>query len=349
MPGSRWWRWPRFIRHCSPTRRRRDFVVMTALPSLALFGLVMNALLLVEEAGSLASSYPRHMFVLPARTRTLVFWPMVLGVTIVALTWVAVALLVYRPSGIALPVLLPALGLAAFMAWAQAFSWMPLPVPWLRSLIVTFAMSALVAVPLRLAVTSSASTTALACLLAGYIVAAWLFAWAAVTCDRRGLAWVPSRRVPLASAIFDRAVTGRRRRPFASPLAAQEWYDARCHGLMLNGFVRLALFFIWLILMTAGRRHESLQWFSMMLTLLAVVVIVVIAAAGTSLGRFVPVWSTSTVATTFVFTRPLATQRIVAAKYRVAVRSVVTTVLLAGAGAACWVFASGNTDNAPCS
>ena len=65
------------------------------------------------------------MLTLPVRTRTLVFWPMLFASASGGLLWVGDALLIYRPAGYQLPVLVPALGLAGFMAWAQAVAWMP--------------------------------------------------------------------------------------------------------------------------------------------------------------------------------------------------------------------------------
>jgi hypothetical protein len=323
-----------------------SFVSFSALPLIVAFGLVLNALLLVEEAGSLSSSYPRHMLTLPVRTRTLVFWPMVYSTAAGALMWIVVAVMVYRPSGFEVPVLVPALALAAVMAWVQAFAWMPMPVPWLRAIVVISSMSALAALPLRLAAAGTASTPVLALMLAGYIVAAWPLAWAAVACDRRGLAWAISPQGLRVENITSRLIRGQRPRPFESPLAAQEWYELSCHGLMMNGFVRGTLLLVWLTLFTKGRHAEGLVWFSIMIALLVAVVVVVISSAGTGLGRLTPVWSDSKGVATFVVTRPLATERFVAAKFRVAARSVLVTCVLAAWATAVWVFVSGNTENA---
>ena len=89
---------------------------------------------------------------------------------------------------------------------------------------------------------------------------------------------------------------------------------------------------MWVVLLTKGRRTETLQWFSMMIMLLIVVLVVVIASAGTSLGRLGPVWSDAKGVVNFVVTRPMSTEHIVAAKFRVAARSVLVTWLLAVVG-----------------
>src|SRR5688572_8465264 len=71
------------------------------------------------------SGYPSWMFTLPVRTSYLVAWPMLYGVVSVGLLWIVFALLVWRPLGMAVHVLWPALFLAAAMAWIQASVWTP--------------------------------------------------------------------------------------------------------------------------------------------------------------------------------------------------------------------------------
>ena len=76
----------------------RYALLVSLLPLIGVFGYFMNALLFVEDVGSLSSGYPRRMFSLPVPTRTLVIWPMLYGSATVALLWVATACLVYRPG-----------------------------------------------------------------------------------------------------------------------------------------------------------------------------------------------------------------------------------------------------------
>ena len=95
-------------------------VVASIFPLVGVFGYVLNALLLAEEPGSMSSSYPRSMLALPVRTSTLVISPLLCGTLAATLLWVATSVMVYRPSGFEVPVLLPALALAAAMAWLLA-------------------------------------------------------------------------------------------------------------------------------------------------------------------------------------------------------------------------------------
>src|SRR5262249_54393221 len=62
----------------------------------------------------------------------LVGWPMLYGVLVLGLGWVCYVRLVVWPSGSQLPLAWPALLLACCLAWLQALSWSPFPLPWLR-------------------------------------------------------------------------------------------------------------------------------------------------------------------------------------------------------------------------
>jgi len=72
------------------------------------------------------SLYPARMFTLPVSTAALAGWPMLYGTLTMAGLWVAVALVALWPSGVPAPLIWPALFAAAFVAWLQAFAWMPL-------------------------------------------------------------------------------------------------------------------------------------------------------------------------------------------------------------------------------
>jgi hypothetical protein len=127
------------------------------VPLAGVFAFVMNALLFTEDEGNLSSRYPRHMLTLPVRTRTLAFWPMLFAPSGAALLWVAAALLIYRPGGHELPVLIPALGLAALMAWAQALAWLPITKFVLREVMNIALVAALGALPIWLTFTGRGS------------------------------------------------------------------------------------------------------------------------------------------------------------------------------------------------
>src|SRR5205823_14801920 len=79
--------------------------------------------------------YPSRSFTLPLRTVTLAGWPMALGATAGALLWLAVAGLALRPGGLPVPLLWPAVFVAALLAWVQALMWFPFPLPFLRLMV----------------------------------------------------------------------------------------------------------------------------------------------------------------------------------------------------------------------
>ena len=79
-------------------------------------------------AGDLAarqSIFPARMFALPVRTEALVGWPMLYGAGTAALLCTTASLFVRLSWGIDLPLIWPALLVAAFLAWTQALTWMP--------------------------------------------------------------------------------------------------------------------------------------------------------------------------------------------------------------------------------
>jgi hypothetical protein len=322
--------------------------VSSTVPLVVVFAFMLNALLVVEDHGSLSSRFPRHMLTLPVRTRTLAFWPILFASSTAPLFWVAAAHLIYRPAGYQLPVLIPALGLAALMAWAQALAWLPITNFVLREVTNIALVAALGALPIWLTFTGRGSGGLITTIFVLYLVSAGVLGWAAITSDRRGQTWRfwPERSpfewiaTPLALA--------RNNRPFRSPFAAQVWYEWNCHGLMLNGLVGLMLFSVWTVLLATGR-HGSPQWFAMIVGILVIGVVAAIAATGVSFGRFRPIWSHSRVfviADTFMATRPMSTSRLVAAKFRMSAASVLWNWALAVTGTTVWIVVSGNLDNA---
>jgi hypothetical protein len=325
--------------------------LVSLAPVVGIFAFVLDSLLFVEDAGSLTSRYPRYMLTLPLRTRTLVFWPMLFVSVGAGLLWVAAALLIYRPAGYHAPVLIPALGLAGMMAWAQALAWMPMRLFWVRefaTIILVMILGGIGALPVSLVFTGAGSAGLVAMILLTYITAAFLVAWAAVASDRHGIDWRfwPARS-PLAT--FARFLpTKRPKRPFRSAFDAQLSYEWGCHGLMLNLFVSVILFVIWGVLLLR-QGHGTPQWLAIVFALLPIVLVITIAATGTAFGLFRPFWSHQrglAQRNTFIATRPMTSARLVAAKYRMAAASVLINWTLMVVGTTCWLVVSDNLDTA---
>ncbi|MBP3956087.1 hypothetical protein J8F10_12415 [Gemmata sp. G18] len=186
------------------------------------------------------SGFPARFFLLPVRTWVLVGWPMLQGVLAAALAWVAWDQLVLRPCGIETPFWWLAM-LAAVVVTIQAVLWVPFGLPWVRLPVALVVLTALVRAPVLLAVaderfaepgTENTILTALAVVL---IPVAFLVARAGVGRARCGDSpdWLR------AIGALRRPRELRARRPFASPMSAQVWYEWRVRGL---GFPLLVLF-----------------------------------------------------------------------------------------------------------
>ena len=123
-------------------------LVASTIPLVFIFTYVLNSTIFAQDTGSLASSYPRHMLVLPLRARSLVLWPMFFGSLIAVSLLVVTAKVVYRSSGLAIPLGLPALAMVVIISWFQAIAWIPLKVRPVRALIAMFLVLGLGSFPL---------------------------------------------------------------------------------------------------------------------------------------------------------------------------------------------------------
>ena len=224
----------------------------------------------------------------------------------------ATAYLVYRPWVSRVPILLPALGLAALMAWFQAISWSPLHPTWLRipAAVVLIGVSAGVLIGLN--AMGLVSPEPLAAGLAVAILAAYPVAMAGVAGARRGDHWRawPARLKPW------RAASRSGRRPFRSAFEAQFWFEWRCHGLVLP----VAVAGILLVVLPLGfLRHGILAGF----VLIGLCMPVVIASAtGAAVARLAPFWAWRRRVMPIAMTRPMTSGGMVAAKFGMAAASV---------------------------
>jgi hypothetical protein len=172
------------------------------------------------------SGFPARLWTLPLSTGALVGWPMLWGSATMILVWLTLAWAVSRLCNFALPLAWPALLLAALLAWLQAILWTPMPLPWLRVLLLIPVSYAVLLTP-TIALANGASSAAVCGLLAALLGSAYVTTLPGVARARRGenRTWAGS-----ASLRSQGAVTGTRR-PFASPLHAQRWFEWRRYGL----------------------------------------------------------------------------------------------------------------------
>jgi hypothetical protein len=316
-------------------------LIVSILPLLGVFGYVLNALLVSGEPGSLVAGYPRAMLVLPVRTRTLVFWPMLYGSLGGVLLWLFTAVLVYGPSGYSAPILLPCLALAALMAWVHALAWLPIRNHLLRTLVIMIAVLALGFLPYWLMASELASRAGIAGLLLGYIPSAFALALLAVESQRRGEAWGFQRWLSRRGRVARPPARLRRNRPFRSPEGAQFWYEWDCHGWSLpgcTGFVLVLYAGLWL---STSRRADSLALPYFLVAFLGLP-IAFASAVGSGLGKLRPPWMMRRGFGTFVAIRPMTSGALVAAKFRAALASVLLTWAITAAILAVFLVATGN-------
>jgi hypothetical protein len=303
-------------------------LIASTIPLIGVFSYVLNATVFAQDAGSLASSYPRHMMVLPVKSRTLVFWPMVFGSLLAVGVLVVTVKIVYRSSGLAIPLGLPALAMVVIIAWFQAIAWFPLKVRWIRALIAAFTTLGLGSLPVWILVQGGPEAQLrVAVVLLAYLVTAYPLAFAAVRSERRGDSWHLGFSSKMDRSGVDWAYRNQAARPFQSAALAQLWYEWCCHGRASMAFVGSELLLVWGILLTSHRPIDAtLMPFILSLLLLAPTLIV--GSTGSMIGRLRPFWVDQRPLNTFVTTRPISNGGLVGAKLRMALVIVVLT----------WVF-----------
>src|SRR5438105_6827125 len=211
------------------------FAALVSVPLTATF-VYLLAVFSFGFAGDLAarhSIYPARMFTLPVTNAALVGWPMLYGTAAVAILWLAVRLFAVWPSGIAIPVIWPALLAAALLAWTQALTWMPYGLPGIRLIVAVLGLAALDTVVL-LAIHFKAGEPRMVAILAPQVPLAYLVARFAVARARRGEVpdWRGMFARPATTAVLTRA-----RDHFPSPPRAPQSFQRPRHGRSLPALV----------------------------------------------------------------------------------------------------------------
>jgi hypothetical protein len=173
------------------------------------------------DLGARQSAFPSWMFTLPLRTPMLVGWVMLNGLVGLLALGTAVIMLILQPSGLPVPACL-ALVMPAMLAWLQVLIWTPFSYPILRMPLVIVMLTANGLGPTLLATRGPRSPGLAVAALLGSITVAFGLALVGVSQARHG-AGLEGRQLPLnLDALLNK---WRRRRPFASPAAAQLWYE----------------------------------------------------------------------------------------------------------------------------
>jgi hypothetical protein len=225
------------------------------------------------------------------------------------------------PSGVAVPVVWPALMATVLLAWTQALMWMPYGLRGLR-VIVALLWLVTIDIVVWLALYFEGREPLVLAILAPQLPLAYLAARFAVARARRGD--VPDWRGPLAR--LGRLVTPERRRDrFDSPTQAQAWLEWRQHGPSLPVLVGILLPFELALLFAAGDA-PALVFVILLGVLLTPPFMAVFAAA--TVRKANPGASDGYGVTPFMATRPLTSAALIAAKLKMALWSTLAAWLL---------------------
>lgn len=194
------------------------------------------------------SAFPKWTFRLPVRTASLVAWPMLQATAVTTAVWVAWNVTVLGPTGLDVPLLWPALVVAAVMAWLQAVSWYPHPLPLVRIVTLMFAVGMIALIPIC-GINSELGPTVWMPLLAAFVPAAYGVALVGVSKARRGDTpeWTWPQR--LWKAVRDSLP--RRRTGFDSGLQAQAWFEWRVRGISIPIIIAVLLV-VWVPVFVIG-------------------------------------------------------------------------------------------------
>lgn len=298
----------------------------TVIVPLTLFTYYFVAVFSFGLTGSMAareSMYPTRMFALPVTNAALAGWPMVYGTATLAGLLLAATWFALGPSGVDVPLLWPALFVAAALAWTQALMWMPYGLPGLRVVVAVLWLVAL-NIPVFAAVNGLIPESVMVAVLAPQIPLAYLCARFAVAMARRGD--VPDWRQSFAWLKQIAAVLPRRRTPFPSVARAQLWFEWRLHGWSLPVWVAILLPFELSMLFVAGNDTPALVAYTLCGALITPPFMAAFSVP--RLRTASPQSSDGYGMPPFVATRPVASAALIAAKLRMSMWSTLAAWLV---------------------
>ncbi|HUF22844.1 MAG TPA: hypothetical protein VMN81_01860 [Vicinamibacterales bacterium] len=214
------------------------FVVVVPVTATFLYFLAVFSFGLAGDLAARQSMYPARLFTLPVTTAGLAGWPMLYGTVAMALLWAAMRLFALWPPEFDVPMIWPALLAASMLAWLQALTWMPYPLPGLRVIVTVLWLTAIDAV-VFIAVEFKVREPVMLALLAPHVPLAYLAARFAVGRARRG--HVPDWRRMFRPLSTFATVLANRRESFPSAARAQVWFEWRAHGRSLPLLVAILL------------------------------------------------------------------------------------------------------------
>ena len=315
-----------FVTHGLPIRfdSPESFAFVDVVPLTATFTYFL-AVFTFGLDGDLAarqSMYPPRMFTRPVTTAALVGWPMLYGSAAMILLWLATRLFALWPGELGIPTIWPALLAASLLAWTQALTWMPYPLPGLRivvSVLVLWSLDAVVFLWLY----RKPPESAMLAIIVPQLPLAYLVACIAVARARRGD--VPDWRGAFAWLAPIARLLSSPRRHFHSPASAQAWFERRRIGRSLPGWVAILLPFE-LALLLVSNNVPVLVFEILFGVLLTPPLMATFTAA--NVRKSSPHARDSYAVTPFDATRPLTSAGLVAAKLRATIWSTALAWLL---------------------
>ncbi len=300
----------------------RAAVVIAPLSWAFFYYLAVFSFGLSGDLGARQSIFPARMFSLPVKTAALVGWPMLYGTVTVAVLVLAATVLARWPWEIDAPLFWPALFAATFLAWTQAFMWMPYGLPAARAIVTVLWLAAFDAIVL-LAAHFNVSEPVMLAILAPQIPLAYLVARYAVARARRGD--VPDWRPRFLRTAAVAGPAPLRRAGFASPARAQLWFEWRRQGRTLPALVGIVLPFE-LALFWIARDAPGLLLELLLLALITPPLMASFTASTVSKAN--PDARDSYAMSPFIATRPMSSAELIAAKLKMAIWSTVAAWLL---------------------
>ncbi len=265
---------------------------------------------LAGDLAARASIYPARLLTLPVTTDALAGWPMLYGSVAMVILWVAMRLVVVWPPDVVVPVVWPALLAASLLAWTQALTWMPYPLPGLRVIVTVIWMMVFDAI-VMLALELEATEPVMLALLAPHVPLAYLTARFALGRARRGE--VPDWRDVFGWPGRTADVPSRSRDHFRSPARAQEWLEWRRYGRSLPAMVAIVLP-LELALLYLFRSTPALVLETVLTVLFTPPIMAAFAAAAVS--KSSPRGSDVYDLAPFIATKPIDSASLVAAKLK---------------------------------
>jgi hypothetical protein len=292
------------------------FVVMVPVVSTFTYFLAVFSFGLDGDLAARQSMYPARAFTQPVTTAVLAGWPMLYGTAAMMILWLAMRLFALWPSGLAIPTIWPALLAASLLAWTQALTWMPYPLPGLRIIVTVLWLGTIDTIAI-IALHFNPPESLMVGILAPQIPLAYLVARFAVGRARRGD--VPDWRGAFAWLTQIARVPSIPRADFRSPASAQAWFEWRRYGLSLPAWVGILLPFelalLWIDADSAGLVFAVLIFVLLTPPFMASFAAVAVSKSDPNVGDSYGV-------TPFIGTRPLTTAELVAAKLNMTIRSI---------------------------